>query len=57
VVAALVAGLVDESPWPRRLVEATALSAASVIEPVAGSADLDVYRQFREEVTLESCSS
>jgi len=56
VVAALVAGLVDESPWPRRLVEATALSAASVIEPKAGSADLDVYRQFREEVTLESCS-
>jgi tagatose 6-phosphate kinase len=56
VVAALVAGLVDESPWPRRLVEATALSAASVIDPVAGSADLEVYRQFRQEVTLESCS-
>ena len=46
--AALVAGLVAGTPWPERLADAAALSAAAVHAPVAGSFDADAYARYRE---------
>lgn len=37
VVAGLLSGLVERLPWPERLSRAVALSAATVLAPVAGS--------------------
>jgi tagatose 6-phosphate kinase len=51
--AALVVGLVDGVPWPERLVEAAALSAAAVCAPLAGSFDDAVYRRLRREIAAE----
>lgn len=51
-VAALAAGLVDGLPWPARLREAVAVSAAAVLHPVAGGFDLAAYRRFRDAVTV-----
>jgi tagatose 6-phosphate kinase len=45
VVAALAAGV--GSPWPDLLADATALSAAAVLAPVAGSYDPAAYERFR----------
>ena len=45
--AALVAGLVSGTPWPERLADAAALSAASVHAPVAGSFDRAAYDRYR----------
>ncbi len=45
--AALVAGLVAGTPWPERLADAAALSAAAVHAPVAGSFDADAYARYR----------
>ncbi len=45
--AALVAGLVDGTPWPERLADAAALSAAAVAAPLAGAFDPDLYRRFK----------
>jgi tagatose 6-phosphate kinase len=53
-VAALAAGLVDGVPWPRRLREAVAASAAAVLHPVAGGFDPAAYRRFRGAVTITS---
>ena len=50
VSAALAAGMVAGVPWPERLAEAAALSAAAVSAPQAGSFDPDVYRQLRTTV-------
>lgn len=52
-VAALARGLRDADPWPDRLVEAVALSAAAVARPQAGEVDLDVYRDLRRQVRIE----
>ncbi|MGH1551208.1 1-phosphofructokinase family hexose kinase [Streptomyces sp. L7] len=38
-VAGLLSGLVDRLPWPNRLARAVALSAATVLAPVAGEFD------------------
>ena len=38
-------------PWPERLADAVALSAAAVNRPLAGDADLDLYQRFRRTVT------
>ena len=51
-VAALTAGLVDGSPWPERLADAVALSAAAVAAPLAGDFDAALYRRAREQVRV-----
>jgi tagatose 6-phosphate kinase len=51
--AALVAGAVAGTPWPDRLRDAVALSAAAVAQPTAGSVDLTVYRSFVHQVVVE----
>ncbi|RDI21504.1 1-phosphofructokinase family hexose kinase [Lentzea flaviverrucosa] len=48
-VAALVAGW--HLPWPERLAEAVALSAAAVRAPLAGDFDRAFYDQHRADVT------
>lgn len=45
-VAGLLAGLVDGEPWPGRLTRAAALSAATVLAPVAGEFDHAAYEDF-----------
>ena len=55
-VAALTAGLVDGKPWPERLADAVALSAAAVGTPVAGGFDDALYRRLRDRVEVaEGC--
>jgi tagatose 6-phosphate kinase len=51
-VAALAAGLAGGTPWPQRLADAVALSAAAVAAPLAGAVDVDVYRQLRPRVQV-----
>ncbi|MFJ8959741.1 1-phosphofructokinase family hexose kinase [Lentzea sp. NPDC102401] len=48
-VAALVAAW--QLPWPRRLAEAVALSAAAVRAPLAGDFDRAFYDQHRADIT------
>ncbi|GHH85894.1 sugar kinase [Streptomyces sulfonofaciens] len=52
-VAGLLSGLVDNLPWPKRLVRAAALSAATVLSTAAGEFDRGAYREMlgRVEVT------
>ncbi|MFF2779033.1 1-phosphofructokinase family hexose kinase [Streptomyces sp. NPDC058052] len=52
VVAALLAGLVDDTPWPDRLARAVALSAATVASPVAGEYDPQVLADLLPKVTV-----
>ncbi|GAA0688692.1 1-phosphofructokinase family hexose kinase [Kitasatospora atroaurantiaca] len=52
-VAALTVGLVAGTPWPDRLADAVALSAATVLAPLAGSYDADAYRSMRQRVRVE----
>ncbi|MEU0988955.1 1-phosphofructokinase family hexose kinase [Streptomyces sp. NPDC005953] len=52
VVAALLAGLVDEVPWPERLARAVALSAATVLAPSAGEFDSPGYATLLPRVTV-----
>jgi tagatose 6-phosphate kinase len=51
--AALIAGAVAGTPWPDRLREAAALSAAAVLQPTAGSVDLSDYHRFVPQVVVE----
>ena len=51
-VAALAAGLVDGRPWPERLADAIAVSAAAVGAPVAGEFDVHLYRRNRDRVAV-----
>lgn len=53
VVAALARGLVAGSPWPARLREAAALSAAAVAVPVAGEVEPARYRDLLGRVWVE----
>ncbi|MFE7546641.1 1-phosphofructokinase family hexose kinase [Streptomyces gardneri] len=55
-VAGLLSGLVDEAPWPERLTRAVALSAATVLSPVAGEYDPSAYEELlpRVKVTEET---
>ena len=48
--ASLIAGLLDGRPWPERLADATALSAAAVCAPLAGLFDASVYRSLRGSI-------
>jgi tagatose 6-phosphate kinase len=51
--AALVAAAVAGAPWPDRLRDAVALSAAAVLQPTAGIVDLRDYRRFVPQVLVE----
>ncbi|MEU1283332.1 1-phosphofructokinase family hexose kinase [Kitasatospora sp. NPDC005856] len=51
-VAALTLGLATGAPWPGRLAEAVALSAAAVAAPLAGDFDPDVHRALRSRVAV-----
>ncbi|MFE2358501.1 1-phosphofructokinase family hexose kinase [Streptomyces parvulus] len=46
VVAGLLSGLVEHLPWPDRLARAVALSAATVLSPVAGEFDRAAYEEL-----------
>ncbi|MEU6237131.1 1-phosphofructokinase family hexose kinase, partial [Kitasatospora sp. NPDC047058] len=52
-VAALTAGLVAGTPWPERLADAVALSAATVLAPLAGGFDPAGLRRLRPLVRVE----
>jgi len=56
-VAGLLSGLVEQLPWPDRLARAIALSAATVLAPVAGEFDRAAYEELlgRVAVTKEVC--
>ncbi|MEU3659228.1 1-phosphofructokinase family hexose kinase [Streptomyces sp. NPDC032940] len=45
-VAGLLSGLVEHLPWPDRLTRAVALSAATVLSPVAGEFDRAAYEEL-----------
>jgi tagatose 6-phosphate kinase len=45
-VAGLLSGLVEHLPWPDRLSRAVALSAATVLAPVAGEFDRAAYEEL-----------
>ncbi|MFP1625540.1 hypothetical protein ACLB9X_10245 [Streptomyces sp. 5K101] len=51
---ACVAALANGDPWPVRLREAVALSAAAVPCPMAGDVDGDIYGQFRTTASVEN---
>ncbi|KJK58468.1 1-phosphofructokinase family hexose kinase [Saccharothrix sp. ST-888] len=53
VVAALTIGLVAGAPWPDRLAQAVALSAATVLAPLAGSFDAGAYHRMLPLVEAE----
>ncbi|GGM03424.1 sugar kinase [Streptomyces fumigatiscleroticus] len=52
VVAGLLSGLVERLPWPDRLARAVALSAATVLSPVAGEFDRAAYEKLLGRVTV-----
>ncbi|MFE1840337.1 1-phosphofructokinase family hexose kinase [Streptomyces sviceus] len=52
VAAGLLSGLVEHLPWPDRLTRAVALSAATVLSPVAGEFDRAAYADLLERVTV-----
>ncbi|MDT9691742.1 1-phosphofructokinase family hexose kinase [Streptomyces sp. P9(2023)] len=51
-VAGLLSGLVEKLPWPERLTRAIALSAATVLSPVAGEFDRSAYEDLLTRVTV-----
>jgi tagatose 6-phosphate kinase len=51
--AALIAGAVAGAPWPDRLRDAVALSAAAVLQPTAGIVDLRDYRRLVPQILVE----
>ncbi|MER6347603.1 1-phosphofructokinase family hexose kinase [Streptomyces sp. NPDC001595] len=51
-VAGLLSGLVEHLPWPDRLARATALSAATVLAPVAGEFDRRTYEELLGRVAV-----
>ncbi|WP_262061385.1 1-phosphofructokinase family hexose kinase [Streptomyces sp. STR69] len=52
VVAGLLSGLVERLPWPDRLARAVALSAATVLAPVAGEFDRPAYEELLGRVAV-----
>ncbi|MFC3573139.1 1-phosphofructokinase family hexose kinase [Streptomyces yaanensis] len=50
--AGLLAGLVEHLPWPQRLARAAALSAATVLAPVAGEFDRRTYEELLDQVAV-----
>jgi len=53
VVAALALGLCEKTPWPARLRQAVALSAAAVSAPLAGDFDETAYQRLQPQVIVE----
>ncbi|MFE3198143.1 1-phosphofructokinase family hexose kinase [Embleya sp. NPDC059237] len=53
-VAALARGLAEGVPWPERLRDAVALSAAAVAAPLAGDVDGELYRAWRPRVRVDA---
>ncbi|MFD3724600.1 1-phosphofructokinase family hexose kinase [Streptomyces sp. NPDC058671] len=51
-VAGLLSGLADDTPWPVRLTRAVALSAATVLSPVAGEFDRTAYEELLPRVRV-----
>lgn len=51
-VAGLLSGLVEKLPWPERLTRAVALSAATVLAPVAGEFERTAYEELLTRVTV-----
>ncbi|GAA4044273.1 1-phosphofructokinase family hexose kinase [Streptomyces shaanxiensis] len=51
-VAGLLSGLVERLPWPDRLARAAALSAASVLAPVAGEFERGAYEELLGRVAV-----
>jgi tagatose 6-phosphate kinase len=51
-VAGLLSGLVEHLPWPDRLARAVALSAATVLAPVAGEFDRPAYEELVGRVSV-----
>lgn len=51
-VAGLLSGLVERLPWPDRLARASALSAASVLAPVAGEFEQGAYEELLGRVAV-----
>ncbi|MFJ3586034.1 1-phosphofructokinase family hexose kinase [Streptomyces sp. NPDC090127] len=51
-VAGLLSGLVEKLPWPDRLTRAVALSAATVLSPVAGEFERPTYEELLPRVTV-----
>ncbi|MDP9682572.1 1-phosphofructokinase family hexose kinase [Streptomyces griseoviridis] len=51
-VAGLLSGLAERLPWPDRLARAVALSAATVLAPVAGEFDRAAYEEVLTRVTV-----
>ncbi|MFJ5534320.1 1-phosphofructokinase family hexose kinase [Streptomyces sp. NPDC093261] len=51
-VAGLLSGLVEHLPWPARLARAVALSAATVLAPVAGDFDRHAYEELLDRVAV-----
>ncbi|WP_413758392.1 1-phosphofructokinase family hexose kinase [Streptomyces sp. MMBL 11-3] len=51
-VAGLLSGLVERLPWPERLSRAVALSAATVLSPVAGEFDRGAYDGLLGQVSV-----
>ena len=56
-VAGLLSGLVARLPWPDRLARAAALSAASVLAPVAGEFDRGAYEELLGRVAVTGDAS
>ncbi|MBW8737216.1 MAG: 1-phosphofructokinase family hexose kinase [Streptomyces turgidiscabies] len=54
LVAGLLSGLIDQLPWPQRLTRAVALSAATVLAPVAGEFDRPTYEKLLDQVKVTS---
>ncbi len=52
-VASLAAGIASGAGWPERLGDAVALSAATVLHPLAGSFDDEAYSRYRAAVSVE----
>ncbi|WP_020122869.1 1-phosphofructokinase family hexose kinase [Streptomyces canus] len=53
VAAGLLSGLVEQLPWPDRLTRAVALSAATVLSPVAGEFDRAAYEDLLARVVAD----
>ena len=53
-VAGLLSGLAENLPWPDRLARAVALSAATVLAPVAGEFDRAAYEELVGRVAVRA---
>ncbi|MFJ3497089.1 1-phosphofructokinase family hexose kinase [Streptomyces sp. NPDC086091] len=57
VTAALLSGVVERLPWPQTLARAVALSAATVLSPVAGEFDRPAYEDLVDRVEVNGTAT